>query len=1233
MTSQPSSSGHDAFPHEATVPARRHGLRYSLRTRALGIFLLALLGEVALVYGLARGILVNSFADLEAEEARRNTARVINALNNDLRSLATTTVDWAEWDDTDQFVRGLLPSYPEENLQDSTFTNLNIHLWVLLNTVGEVIYAKTMPPEATVGWELSPTQAERIFSPHTSAAELSQLAVGEPRQGLTVLPDGALLLAAYPTTPSTGEGPAHGVLVMGRFVDAEQINALASLGTIRLQIRYFAEPDLPEDFLHAYERLTGSGTTTTIQPFSEDFYTGYALLNDLQGQPVFVLRVEMPRPISVRGRDTVGYLLAVFFVGGLALAALNAIIVDRLIVARALRLTWLVQKVAQTQDTSLRAPVDGRDELATLAAGLNAMLRSVEAAHQAQTESQAQLQLVITSISDLLYVIEYDAEGQPVRHQLLSPQIEALTGYPLSRFNEDWRFWLSLIYPDDRPLLDAFRADRSRSQAELEYRLRRADGTYIWVRDREYRRVDPTTRHVHVYGVVSDITARRATEEAEREQRTFAEALVNTIALVSQALKPDVVLDRILESIRQVLPHDAASLMLIEGEQVRIVRHRGFVERGLADFVNSLRFPAQDLGKFTRMRETGCPICIADTLTSPDWTYYQEVAWIRSSIGAPIIVEGEMVGVLNLDSTTPGFFTQAHAERLQAFADQVAIALRNARLFDTEREQRAFAEALADTAAAVNSSLELSTVLDRVLANLGRVAPSDMANILLLDEEGVARVVGTHPPLEDAEQASWLAQIRMPLSDFANLRQMVETCQPQVIPDTAHYPGWVKMPPYDWIRSVASAPIVSAGEVIGFVILNSATPGFFTQTHAARLQAFADQVAIAIYNARLFAAVQQHAAELEQRVQERTEELEQRRVQLQAILDSIGEGVIYDEKLRTRYVNRALTTLTGYEADEFTGYLELLRSSTYTRDEFAAIIQDIYDAVDTRGTWEGELRLRRKDGHEFDAALIVSQVRNTAGESIGAVTVIRDISQQKALQQQKDRFIANASHELRTPLANIRTRLYLLRRQPEQAHKHLEVLDRVVTNMSELIESLLDVSRFERGVIVLNRQPVVLQDLLSEVISIQQAEAERKQIALSVSLPSVPLTAHIDPHRMAQVLTNLITNAINYTPEGGCIGVELARADSAGHQRAIIRVRDSGAGIPSHTLDQVFEPFFRAHEGAVAGTGLGLTIAREIVHLHGGEIWAESTVGQGSVFSVALDVFPSSESVVEEAQS
>jgi two-component system phosphate regulon sensor histidine kinase PhoR len=241
--------------------------------------------------------------------------------------------------------------------------------------------------------------------------------------------------------------------------------------------------------------------------------------------------------------------------------------------------------------------------------------------------------------------------------------------------------------------------------------------------------------------------------------------------------------------------------------------------------------------------------------------------------------------------------------------------------------------------------------------------------------------------------------------------------------------------------------------------------------------------------------------------------------------------------------------------------------------------------------------------------------------------VIRDISKEKALQEQKDRFIANASHELRTPLANVKTRLYLLQMQPEKRELHLRILNQVANNMAELVENLLDVSRFERGIIPLHRRETTLQTLIENVVNIQQPEAERKTITLNATLPAEPIRAYVDPQRIAQVVTNLVSNAINYTPEGGRITVEL-EPDADSPDRAVqMRVRDSGIGISQEMIAQVFDPFFRASEETAKGTGLGLTIAREIVSLHGGEIRVESELGKGSTFIVKLDLMADQEDI------
>jgi PAS domain S-box-containing protein len=883
---------------------------------------------------------------------------------------------------------------------------------------------------------------------------------------------------------------------------------------------------------------------------------------------------------------------------------------------------------------------------------------------------------------------------------------------------------------------------------------------------------------------------------AERDQRTLAEALRDTAAAVNQTLDPDRVMDRILENIKRVVPHDSASIMLIEDGMVYVVRHTGFAEQGVVRPLSELRFPVDKLFGSRRMTEMGQPVLIPDTESAPEWEYIEDFTWIRSYIGAPIRQGNRVIGVINLDSATSGYFTSQHAERLQAFADQAAIAIQNAqlfadaqrhavelqeqaqrlalisrvsghlaqtldlteiygimlnelqqalgasyaglllfedqdvgrlvvdshpaqqqdagvlvplknnrsidrvrethkalvstdvlndplfeaawevlrergthsllvvplvvgdevigtlgldfteehvftateceiaetivnqasvaivkaRLYEAERDQRVLAEALRDTAAAVNSTLDFDGVLDHILANVGRVAPYDAANLMLI-EDGVARIARRYPVPQEPAEREWLSRVRLPVAEMVNLGYAVETGQPLAIADTHDYPGWIALTPTKWIRSHATAPILREDKVIGLLTLDSATPGFFTQVHAERLQTFADQVGIAIYNAQLFEDIQRHAAELEQRVQERTRQLEQRRLQLQAILDSIGEGVIYDEKLEAKYINLALTQLTGYSPGEFTGYLDLLRSSQHTEAEFAEFTRGIFEAVDHHGIWRGDLRLRRKDGSEFDAALTATQVRDAEGQTVGAVTVIRDISQEKALQAQKDRFIANASHELRTPLANVKTRLYLLQRQPEKAEQHLQILNRVADGMAELVESLLDVSRFQRGVIPLHRHEVVLQDIINDVVMVQQAETERKHIQLRAELYPEPLAVVADPQRMAQVVTNLVNNAINYTPEGGHIWVELEPDPDEPDRRVVMRVRDTGIGIKPGLLSQVFEPFFRANEDVSTGTGLGLTIAREIVKLHEGHIGVDSEVGKGSVFWVKLDRF------------
>ncbi len=533
-------------------------------------------------------------------------------------------------------------------------------------------------------------------------------------------------------------------------------------------------------------------------------------------------------------------------------------------------------------------------------------------------------------------------------------------------------------------------------------------------------------------------------------------------------------------------------------------------------------------------------------------------------------------------------------------------------------EQRVLAEALRDTAAAINSTLNLSEILDSILVYVERVLPYDAASIMLLEGDA-ARVMHGRGFVERGLKLAEVVMLRFPLSKHENLHEMAATGNPVIIADTTTYPNWRIENVTNWIHSYIGAPIRIEGKVIGFINLDSAITNTFDQAHANKLQAFADQAGIAIRNANLFEAITLHATEMEARVMARTAELVNERAQLQAIMDSMNEGVfgvLFGEK-PVRYANRSFQRLTGYEANEWS--FDLMKPQK--PDDVSDFVQDldaVYDSLSSGMMWEGRGPVRRKDGVPFDAHVILTRIDNEDGSPIGTVTILRDVSQEKALEAQKSLFVANASHELRTPITNLTTRLYLIRRQPEALENHLQVLDEVARRMRTLVEDLLDHSRFERGVIPLEPKLMDMRGLVSQVANLQVPEADKKHINLLATLPDAPLMSMVDPERMIQVITNLTMNAIHYTPEGGQVNVSAELMQKGDNDDRIrLTIQDTGIGVPAALLPNLFKPFFRVSE-KTKGTGLGLSIARDIVRAHKGDITVESVPGVGSRFIVDI---------------
>lgn len=755
---------------------------------------------------------------------------------------------------------------------------------------------------------------------------------------------------------------------------------------------------------------------------------------------------------------------------------------------------------------------------------------------------------------------------------------------------------------------------------KYDLKLRAKDGAIVWALLSTTPILNDEREFDGSLIMAINITEQKRAEEFRTGQKHVLELIATGKPLTE-------ILTSLIQTVETQVPGMIGSILLLDSDGIH-VRHGA--APGLPEtYIRAI--DGEAIGPNTGSCGTAAYhnklVIVENIAIDPLWVDYRDLALshnLQACWSQPIhATDGSVLGTFAIYYRQPRrpavadiklIEDAAHLAGIAIERKQAEEALRNSEV--AEREQRILAEALRDTAATLTSTLDLDLVMSRILDNVGRVLPHDRANIMLVEGDTARVAYWHHYPVG---YETFFSTFRLPLAT-QNLCHMMSTCSPFMIADTATYAGWVNVSETAAVRSYAAAPICIRGRVIGFLNLDSLQSGFFTMADTERLQIFADQAAIAIENAQLYTEIRRYATKLELRVTERTAALEQERAQLQAILDAMTEGVAYMDldNGQARYVNPAFAQLTGLSGEAIVGqsmsvYAVLMQSpGGLTSAQQLAVLQRIKRGA----TWHGEVRIQRRDDTELEAGLTFSAVTGRDGLAIGAIALIRDIGQEKTLQAQRARFIASASHELRTPVTSFKIHLYLTRKQPEKITEHLNAMENATAQMVNLIENLLDLSQFERGMITLHRQKANLQDLISGAIADQQWQAEQKQVRFSKELPSVPLYIWVDPARLTQVINNLLTNAIKYTPAAGQVLVTVVEVDEG--SQVLIRVQDTGIGISSESLPRLFEAFYRASENATQGTGLGLAISKEIVEQHGGHITAESELGKGSIFSIYL---------------
>ena len=351
---------------------------------------------------------------------------------------------------------------------------------------------------------------------------------------------------------------------------------------------------------------------------------------------------------------------------------------------------------------------------------------------------------------------------------------------------------------------------------------------------------------------------------------------------------------------------------------------------------------------------------------------------------------------------------------------------------------------------------------------------------------------------------------------------------------------------------------------------------------------------------------------------------------LAAIVESSDDAIIGKDLngIITAW-NRGAQEIFGYTAEETTGRSIMMLIPAERQDEETEILGRIRKGDKVV---HFETQRLRKDGTLIDVSLTVSPVHDASGRVIGASKIARDISERKRSEtlliesdRRKDEFIATLAHELRNPLAPIRNALQVMwfaqdRKVMEEAHSMVE---RQLAQMVRLVDDLLDVNRITRGTLELRRESVELASIVQSAVETSRPLIEAGRHLLTVDLPITPVRISADPMRLTQVLLNLLNNASKYTPRGGRIWLT-AKVEGT---EVVISCRDNGIGIPPDMLERVFTMFAQidnALDRAQGGLGVGLSLVKSLVELHGGRVTARSAgPGKGSEFELRLPMLAS----------
>jgi signal transduction histidine kinase/GAF domain-containing protein len=631
-------------------------------------------------------------------------------------------------------------------------------------------------------------------------------------------------------------------------------------------------------------------------------------------------------------------------------------------------------------------------------------------------------------------------------------------------------------------------------------------------------------------------------------------------------------------------------------------------ENGSGIGADAERFPSRTVQKLAqRVFETGQVTNVPNASLDPE--FGSETVDPHSLLFAPIISNGETIGVIMLSKDKPGGFTDDEEAFIIQLASQAANALRNAKMYEELQQRLREQSLLYQASAQITESLETESVSLALADSLAFAVNADSTLIYRFSSESrslefVAGIDGKTTLEKAGRDRSLSIEIPAVKACIENRRPIQwSSADPPTEMDGAHLIS-------NGVGACLLLPLIVGERTLGLVQLNRQRAETFEQEELRTAQSIAIQASIILENSELF------------------QQISRSNNRLSAVLNSTREGMLMiDKSGKIAVANSQLKDLIHVDPDELSeANLDELEEDLIHRlgyrqkeiDDLVSSLQSGKGHLPGISTYEiaGEDRqiLRRLE----------TPVHDSDGKLIGWLIVIRDVSEEMQLEESRKHLTEMIVHDLRSPLSAILNSMELLRMQlkgQEQSpilQQALAISDRSVQQMLGLVNALLDLSKLESGQFVIASNKIDFYELIPHLVDTFLPEAEQAGVILDYRIAPKIGKVVLDEAKIFRVISNLVDNALKFTPAGGKVAIEILKKD----EQLFIEVIDNGPGIPPDYHERIFDLYAQVPgtEGRRRGTGLGLAFCKLAVEAHNGEIWVESNPDGGSRFRIRLPI-------------